>query len=335
MRTVLDIHGLRLELSSESGPLGRAVEHVVRHLGLPEAVRGAPDLVVGVGVAPRPPAPASPPTASHGSGYLRVWQRPDEVVLRTAALHLAVQPERGIATCSVAPNRVDGPGLVPELVVGVLSAAFLMLRPRGLFPLHAAALAHGEHGLLLVAESDAGKSTTAYRLVRHGWRFLSDDSVLLRPAADRVEAVAFRRTFGLDAGAEALFPELGRVEDRQPADPDKRSVPVAALYPEQAALYCRPRVLVFPEIVDREESALVPLSRTEAMLGLAGQSALVTLRPDWAPGHLAVLGRLVGQTDAYRLHAGRDLLRDPLRIVHLLDTVWPEPLLDAVPIPHA
>lgn len=280
-----------------------------------------------MGTGALPPLPASLPSASHEGGYLRTWHLPDRSVLRTGAVHTDVHPDTGRAVAVVAPEREADAALVPELVVSVLAALHLLLRARGLFPLHAAALAHGPHGLLLVADSDAGKSTTAFRLVRHGWRFVSDDSVLLRPAPHGVEAVALRRTFGLDLGAEALFPELAGIEDRQPSDPAKRSVPVAVLYPEQAALRCRPRVLVFPVIEDRAVSALRPVSGRDALLALAAQSAFATARPGWATGHLDVLGRLVRQADAYRLHAGRDLLHDPARILALLHDVWPEPLL--------
>lgn len=335
MRRILDIYGLGCSLAGDPAPLAQVVGHVVRHLGLPERAGGRADLTVTVTEGLPPNAPSGTPDIVHGDDYLRVWRSGDRVVLRTAALHLTVDPERGTATGTVSPEGVTAPGLVPEMVVGVLSALFLMLRPRGFFPLHAAALARGERGLLLVAESDAGKSTTAFRLVQQGWDYLSDDSVLLRPGPEAVAAVALRRTFGLDLGAEALFPELAGIEDRQPSDPAKRSVPMTALYPAQATLCCRPRTLVFPEIVDRAESMLVPMSGAEALLGLAGQSPLLSFRPDWSREHLALLGRLVNQTEAYRLRAGRDLLHDPRRIVHLLDTVWPEPLLAAAPALHA
>ena len=334
MRAWLDIHGFGCEVSSPRGPLAAAVRHVLQHLGLPEAERAAAPLELAVHARPLPPLPAPPPSASHEGGYLRTWHLPERSVLRTDAVHVDVRPEAGTATCLVAPEREGDPDLLPELAVGLLAALHLLLRAKGLSPIHAAGLAHGPHGLLLVADSDAGKSTTAFRLVRHGWRFLSDDSVLLRPTPEAVEAVALRRTFGLDLGAETIFPELAEIEERQPSDPAKRSVPVAALYPGQAALRCRPRVLLFPTIEDRATSVLEPISGADALLALAAQSAFATARPGWAAGHLDLLGRLVRQADAYRLHAGRDLLHDPMRIIALLHEVWPEPLLPSRPPPR-
>lgn len=325
MRRTLDIHGVRCRVVSDPA-LASAVAHAVRHLGLPEAPADAmPPLVVSLTSGAPPALPDAAPTTVHEGGYLRLWKLDGHTVLRTPTVTITVEAGAARLVVPCASPEV----LVPELVVGVSAALFLLLRPHGFFPLHAAALAFDGHGLLLVAESDSGKSTTAYNLVRQGWHFLSDDSVLLRDGPEAVEAVGFRRTFGLDVDAAIAFPELETIEDRQPSDPAKRSVPMDALYPTQAAVRCRPRVLLFPRIEDRAASCLEPLTKTDALLGLAAQSALVTFSPDWTGDHLATLGRLVKQASAYRLRAGRDLLDDPARIVELLGSVWPGPL------PHA
>lgn len=337
MRRFLDIHGVQCEVAGVPEALDEAVTHVVSHLGLPvrtpEAGDGPALLRFRASVGALPALPDGPPTTIHEGGYLRVWRLGDRAVLRTKTTTTEVWPEDGTAFCTVLPDSAGEQALVPELVVGFVSALFLLLRPHGFFPLHAAALAHGAHGLLLVAESDSGKSTTAFNLVRLGWDFLSDDSVLLRAGTEGVQALGFRRTFGLDVDGKVDFPELAAVEGRQPSDPAKRAVPMDALYPDQAATACRPRVLVFPTIEDRAESMLEPIAKAEALLGLAAQSALVTFRPEWTPVHLAVLSRLVNQAAAYRLHAGRDLLDDPARIVDLLATVWPGPLRSSAAAP--
>jgi hypothetical protein len=51
----------------------------------------------------------------------------------------------------------------------------LQKRRPELFFLHAAALALGDRAILLAAESGSGKSTTAWGLLHHGFRYLTDE----------------------------------------------------------------------------------------------------------------------------------------------------------------
>ena len=51
----------------------------------------------------------------------------------------------------------------------------LQKRRRDLYFLHAAALASSQNGFLLLAPSGGGKSTTAWGLLHHGFRYLSDE----------------------------------------------------------------------------------------------------------------------------------------------------------------
>ena len=55
-----------------------------------------------------------------------------------------------------------------------LTVSLQRLRPELLF-LHAAALAHGDRAWLLAGDSGSGKSTTAWGLLHHGLRYLSDE----------------------------------------------------------------------------------------------------------------------------------------------------------------
>jgi len=55
--------------------------------------------------------------------------------------------------------------------------------------IHAAVLAHGDRALVMPAKPGAGKSTLCCALAHRGWRFLSDEFALLRPADGRVEPI--------------------------------------------------------------------------------------------------------------------------------------------------
>ncbi|KQT58463.1 hypothetical protein ASG52_21630 [Methylobacterium sp. Leaf456] len=59
--------------------------------------------------------------------------------------------------------------------------AFKGLAPfTGLTPLHAAAVAHGENGVLIAGRGGAGKTSLALACVEAGWRYVADDFLLLR-----------------------------------------------------------------------------------------------------------------------------------------------------------
>jgi hypothetical protein len=56
------------------------------------------------------------------------------------------------------------------------AAAWSLLTPLYLTPIHGACVRLGERGVLLCGDSGAGKSSLAYACARRGWTFLSDDS---------------------------------------------------------------------------------------------------------------------------------------------------------------
>ncbi len=333
MPTVLDIDvpPVRVRLRAEEARLGAVLAEIVAYFGLPTASSpGPPDALLHLDAWER--LPDLPDDAQHVTDYGRhvgVWRAGEAFLLRSEAALVEVNPVTGQATGGVVV-RDDG-ALRSELLADVVLGLFLLLRPHGFFPLHAAALARDGEGVLFAAESDSGKSTTAYHLVRQKWDYLSDDSVLLRARSDTVEAtveaVAFRRHFGMDPDAAERFPEIADHWSAQLTDVDKRCVALDALYPGQAVDRCVPRLLIFPELVGAAESRLVPLRHAEALLRLVAQSALVTLDAAWTPEHLGVLKSLIAQATPYRLLAAPDLLREPARIVALLDAVWPNPEL--------
>lgn len=279
------------------------------------------DLIVGA-EAPAVPDGARRVTIEEAHGGLwddgrYVYLASDVDGLRSV---VRIDATAGTATAELHPDLLAEPGeLWRRLYVLVTWSLFLLLHPHRLYPLHAAALGRDGRGLLLVANSDCGKSTLAYSLVREGWRYLSDDMVLLRAGGPAVDAVPFRRRFGLDAVAGRFFPELARGgHGPQLVEEDKWSVDVERFAPGQAVDVLRPDVLVLPQIVDADESRVELAGPVDAHLALVRQSALTRLDPAATHAHVGALSRLVGQTRHYRLLAGRDIVRDPARASRLL-----------------
>lgn len=220
---------------------------------------------------------------------------------------------------------VPQPPTLPRKDV-LLLVVFLLLRRRGLYGLHASGVVRGGTGCLFVAPSGSGKSTQTYSLVRQGWEYLGDDSLLLRDGGDHVQALALRRHLCLDPALARPFPETARHgKASQFARRGKHELSMRALYPRQIVDGCVPRMLIFPEIVAAPVSRLVPMEAADALLRLMNESLAMALDPEARPIHLRLLGRLVHQARSWRLLAGRDLHARPEGVARLLEPVCPSP----------
>jgi hypothetical protein len=92
-------------------------------------------------------------------------------------------------------------------------------------------------------------------------------------------------------------------------------------YPAQYRPGCLPQVLLFSRLVSQADSTLRPLDHARALQQLLMQSGPQLFdRRTMAP-HLAVLNDLVHQATSYELLAGRDLYKQPGRLVSLLAAV--------------
>jgi hypothetical protein len=211
--------------------------------------------------------------------------------------------------------------VLPKALVLTL---LVLLREHCLFSIHAAAVLCRGRGLLIAADSDSGKSTLTYSLVRQGWKYLSDDFLLLHDTGSGVEAFPFRRSFGLDAEAGRFFPELNREWEMVSNEEAKWVVSVEALFPSQFVSQCMPRVIVFPEIVQADVSEIEEVAPVQAMHKLLRQSGFLDVTSGASQQQVSMFGRLVNQARSYRLWSGRDLIRDPLRASRLLGALLDE-----------
>jgi len=309
------VYGLRLRVQCSDPAVDEVVSAMLVHLRLAPVKAASPDrdllLTVRVEAHPSsvPPDAVFVIEADRGIG---VWKAGGLLYLHSEAATAQLDPASGTCTLWLHPDAHEGLAWQRAALFDAVTLSLLiLLRHRDLYMVHAAGLVHGAAGYLLVGKSYSGKSTLAFSLVRQGWGYLSDDMVLLRLEDERVEAVPLGRDIRLTSESVRLFPELNGPQTTKPGDSDKWHVDVEALYPDQCASRCVPRVLIFPEIVSRAESQLLLLGRTEALLRLIDQTTLVSPASDLAAKQLDVLKRLVGQAPAYRLLAGHDLGRDP------------------------
>ncbi len=143
----------------------------------------------------------------------------------------------------------------------------LQKRRRDLYFLHAAALEREGRGLLLVAESGGGKSTTAWGLLHHGFRYASDELAPIDLATGRVHA--FPHALCLKADPPSPYPLPAGVLRTSRT----RHVPVGLLPSALAPLPLTPEAIVFlryrPEL---DQPSIRPMAAAEAAARLYVQA---------------------------------------------------------------
>ena len=204
------------------------------------------------------------------------------------------------------------------LFIGLMVA----LRHFGLFHMHAATVVvpQGPSGLI-VGQSGAGKTTTALALVRAGWSYLGDDSLLLRQAPDRrVDLLGLPLDFHLANATAGAFPDLSPhlgefIHENVP----KRRLDPRAAGSRRLDHAQAPAAIVLPTIVRQPRSSLKRLPPAEAMSELLHASALLSIEgmAD-ARAQVALLEALLSRASTWRLELGQDVLAEPALIARLL-----------------
>lgn len=313
-------HDLNLQVTGGELEAGFDLDRILDELSWDrtEASSGRPDLSLSVlldekGIR----IPGESREVFRADGF-RGLECGDEFHLTDGATHLRLEPRKGQCEARLAPSFIlKAPLLRQNFWVFAL---LKLLRASGLYGLHAAGLvAEDGTGVLVVGPSGSGKSTVAIGLARRGWRYLSDDAVLLRSRSNGVEALALRRHFYVLSAEAGDYGDLPLGEERTDRCGGRRSrVGIEAACPSGRADACTPQVLLFSRVSREERSALFPLDRASALGQLIGQSSSQLFDRQTMGTHLATLNVLLQQAEAYELRAGLDLREDPTLLPRLL-----------------
>jgi len=194
----------------------------------------------------------------------------------------------------------------------IFNASMAAMRRCGLYELHAAGVVDpAGKGVLVVGPSGSGKSNLAAQLASAGWRYLSDDSVLLFSKNGVVEAHALRRMFAL---TEEAFSATGGGDTdaievmTAPFDPLKKRFEPAPVFPGRFAQSCMPAKVFFSELENAPTSRTRLLNRSETMARLIRMCPWACYDKPTAQAHLEVLAQLARQAKGFELFAGTDLL---------------------------
>jgi hypothetical protein len=201
----------------------------------------------------------------------------------------------------------------------ILNAAVMLLQRADRFGLHASAVVKGGVGVLAVAHSGSGKTSTALALISQGWSYLSDDLIALELTGGQVRAHAVRTGVSWTKTTRSKFPALHPDDDRwTPAARGKWMARPGGGARDSLTYECAPRLLLFPEVAHAPASRLEPVSDAEAVINLMHQSSGLLVRPETSKRQINVLGRLIAQCKSYRFLAGRDVYEDPAAVSDLL-----------------
>jgi hypothetical protein len=212
-------------------------------------------------------------------------------------------------------GREDSARTASALARLVFNAASSALRRCGLFELHGGGVVEPSTGAgaLFIGPSGSGKSTLTMQLAGFGWRYLSDDTLLLGSGGPGVEAWALRRAFAVTEptiAASKLDGLDSLTTSPVPFDPLKRRFEPEKIFPGGFARSCFPRALVFPVVTGEPASRAGKLSQSATMARLLKMCPWSCYDRPAAREHLGLLSRLARQCVAFDLRAGLDLLGD-------------------------
>ncbi|WP_372720129.1 hypothetical protein [Novipirellula sp.] len=200
----------------------------------------------------------------------------------------------------------------------LLLALVMLFRRDQRFALHAGGIVTRDgQGCLIAGRSGSGKTTLGLSLIQQGWSYLSDDVVVLHQDENRANEID---AFGINRGL-ACTPETAKRFQHRLRCPDRfgeKWITQLNGATRVTAAVCRPHLLLFPIIGNRSTSQLILLSPLEAMNELIQFSAGIMTHRKEATRQLQVLNRLVAQSRAFRMIAGRDVLECPQQVAKLL-----------------
>jgi hypothetical protein len=167
--------------------------------------------------------------------------------------------------------------------------------------LHASAAERDGAVVVMSAQMEAGKTTLVAGLVQVGLRYLTDETVALRPGD--LSVTPYPKALSVDRGSWQVLADLrpDLPEEAEHLRGDQWQVPPQQIRADVLAPGGTPRMVVLPAYVAGAPTRLTPISRAEALLGLLQQR----FEPERDPGRdLAVLARMLRGCACYRLESG-------------------------------
>lgn len=193
-----------------------------------------------------------------------------------------------------------------------------MLKYKGLYFIHAAALHGNGRSLLVSGSSGCGKTTTSLSLVANGFRYVSDDTLFLQSSNGGVSVYPLYKSFNIDKDLASRFSELIEDQKRPFSGDTKIPIDISKIIPGSHTPSAKPDVIIFPQIYSRNQSKIRPIGSLEAYKRLLSQ-IILAIDKNIAKKQLRVMELLVKQTKGFELLSGKDLYENPFSILKIID----------------
>jgi hypothetical protein len=228
--------------------------------------------------------------------------------INEAALSV-IDPANSIALTQLAmPERYQASFL--QRYVFLLALGQLMQK-FGFEPCHAGAVTSpwdSQQGALIIGPSGCGKTTLSVGCASNGCGLLGDDLVMLRQHADdgAITAHAISHEVSIRSGSLDLWPALSFLR-AVPADlRDKRYSTIERVRNGAARVQSPIQLLLFPTLTEEAHSAVIPLSKANALQELVDACLGKRSASPQAQERLFLfLSTLAEQATAYRLTIAR------------------------------
>ncbi len=217
---------------------------------------------------------------------------------------LDVDLRNNTARCLISREHMESPWIISHRIFYL--PILELLRNVGAFYVHTGCVCRDDRCILLCGGSGQGKSTTTYSLARSGFSYMSDDAVFVQGRDGDLEIFSFPEKIKLDARSCSFFPELNGYHVPR----GKAEIPLSDTGITRVSVTGKPHALILIERGGNEKGEIVPISRSEAMLGLIRQSISLT-SPGGIEQHLDVLKQLCDSSYTYKLTLGNDVSEAP------------------------
>ena len=222
------------------------------------------------------------------------------------------------------PYEVNSP-TVTQLISHALSPA---LRRCGVFEIHSAGVIPPGHdkAVMFAGPSGSGKSTLTSQLARSGWRYLSDDILLLQNCDSEIKVRPLRRFFALtDETIEAV--KLSNVVVRDSPGALKARITPQDHFDSDPIEEAEIGSIIFPNITGELRSRLLRLTPAQAMTRLLRLCPWTSYDKPTSAEHISLLAHLSNSASAFVLNAGTDILNEPEVAAELIQVSVGEPVL--------
>lgn len=192
-----------------------------------------------------------------------------------------------------------------------------ILKYDALYSLHSAALSCNGVGYLFSGDSGSGKTTSTLSLVTHGFKYTSDDAVLLEEAKGDIIAHSLTKTFNVDRKTGERFPGIVKEKNLPVKKEAKIMVNIEHAIPNSFIPSLRPDVIIFLKISSNRKSHIYPINQVEVFRKLIKQTVLAAEK-DIAQDQTMTFGTLARQVRGFQLLSGRDIYEEPGILLRLI-----------------